>query len=353
MTPSRFATSDSRTHPTTRSSTGHSATTVHHLPRHRLRHAAGGASRVEAILHPRSFGRSAHHAQIATLIIDNLDTMASDLSAGAIVTFARGRLRSPSPASVAGVLGRGPRINRRHIRTLTARDSVRRIRSRPVSLAARCDRAAPLRRAPASRRLSMAGPFIVRPSHELIRGRRLSTASLWRSCASWRNSASPGYWRSTLRRRRRVVEVVVQTTRTRSRCSITCRSWVRRFVRPRAHRLREPGDLRRAQRWAAPVAAPRHRRDHVHSSPAYWAASPVGRPTSEAHSCRCSPAMSPATRTSAPAFSSAGLPAVKDARVRDIRTRQLDTPDVGILARCVSSSGCAVSLSPCRRRTSA
>lgn len=33
-------------------------------------------------------------AQIAALIIDNLDTMASDLTAGAIVTFARGRLRS-------------------------------------------------------------------------------------------------------------------------------------------------------------------------------------------------------------------------------------------------------------------
>ena len=34
----------------------------------------------------------------------------------------------------------------------------------------------------------------------------------------------------------------------------------------RVHRLREPGDLRRAQRCAAPVAAPRHRRDHFHSS---------------------------------------------------------------------------------------
>ena len=32
--------------------------------------------------------------QIAAMIIDNLDTMASDLTAGAIVTFARGRLRS-------------------------------------------------------------------------------------------------------------------------------------------------------------------------------------------------------------------------------------------------------------------
>jgi hypothetical protein len=32
--------------------------------------------------------------QIAALIIDNLDTMGSDLIAGAIVTFARGRLRS-------------------------------------------------------------------------------------------------------------------------------------------------------------------------------------------------------------------------------------------------------------------
>lgn len=32
--------------------------------------------------------------QIADLIIDNLDTMAGDLQAGAIITFARGRLRS-------------------------------------------------------------------------------------------------------------------------------------------------------------------------------------------------------------------------------------------------------------------
>jgi len=32
--------------------------------------------------------------QIAALIIDNLDTMASDLTAGAIITFARGLLRS-------------------------------------------------------------------------------------------------------------------------------------------------------------------------------------------------------------------------------------------------------------------
>ena len=32
--------------------------------------------------------------QIAALILDNLDVMASDLAAGAIVTFARGRLRS-------------------------------------------------------------------------------------------------------------------------------------------------------------------------------------------------------------------------------------------------------------------
>lgn len=32
--------------------------------------------------------------QIATLIIDNLDVMVEDLDAGAIVTFARGHLRS-------------------------------------------------------------------------------------------------------------------------------------------------------------------------------------------------------------------------------------------------------------------
>jgi predicted nuclease of predicted toxin-antitoxin system len=32
--------------------------------------------------------------QIAALILDNLDVMAADLDAGAIVTFARGRLRS-------------------------------------------------------------------------------------------------------------------------------------------------------------------------------------------------------------------------------------------------------------------